>query len=65
VWLAAWPYIEFTKAIGEILGAPESAVPITMLAVGVPEGITAKVDRFEPDWVYSEQYGQRDPGTHA
>lgn len=57
VWLAAWPYAEFVRTIREILGAPDHAVPVAMLAVGVPEAASAKVDRFEPSWVYSERYG--------
>jgi nitroreductase len=58
VWLAAWPYEEFMSTIREILGAPEDAVPVAMFAVGVPAKAPSTVDRFDPSWVYSEQYGR-------
>jgi nitroreductase len=36
VWLAAWPYDEYVRAIQTVLGAPDHAVPVAMLAVGIP-----------------------------
>jgi nitroreductase len=59
VWLAAWPYPAHMKHISAILKSPAHAVPVAMFAVGVPENEPGPVDRFEPGWVYSEQYGAR------
>ena len=57
-WLAAWPYPDFVTSVREILDAPPEAVPVAMFAVGVPEAVPASVDRFEPDWVFTERYGR-------
>ena len=57
VWLAAWPYDEYVRAIKTVLGAPDHAVPVAMLAVGVPSKTATEIDRFEPEWVYKERYG--------
>jgi nitroreductase len=59
VWLAAWPFAEYVSSIKAILGAPDEAVAVAMFAVGVPEKAPASIDRFEPDWIYSERYDQR------
>jgi nitroreductase len=59
VWLAAWPYAAHMEHISTIVKSPAHAVPVAMFAVGVPDHEQKRVKRFEPTWIYTEQYGIR------
>lgn len=56
VWLASWPYEGYMAAIAEILGAPQSVVPVGMFAIGVSASPGPVVDRFHPEWVHRERW---------
>jgi len=58
VWLAGWPNAEWAGNYAEAIGAPDGVVPLAVIAVGVPEKVPAPQDRYRPDHVFSERYGE-------
>lgn len=55
-WLGVYPGVEQEDAVAGILGNPEGMRIMCMIAVGVPDGETPAVDRYEPEFVRSERW---------
>ena len=52
VWTGVWPTQERITEIRSVLDIPESVIPHTLIAVGVPAQESKRVDRFKPERVH-------------
>lgn len=55
-WIGVHPEAEREAAVAELLGVPADMRVLCLVAVGVPEGAGADVDRFNPDFVRTERW---------
>lgn len=49
VWTGVYPRPERVSAVREVLGIPESAIPLNVIPIGVPNGVEKPKDKFNRD----------------
>jgi len=59
VWLGIWPDEDRVKALRRILHVPEDLAPFSVVSLGWPQSPPEPVDRWMPERVWRERYGQR------
>lgn len=57
VWLGIYPRKERVEGVRELLKLPESVIPISLISLGYPAEKPATVDRFQPERVYRNIWG--------
>jgi nitroreductase len=57
VWLGIFPRTERMTQLARIIAVPEHLIPISLVAVGIPDEIKKPVDRYQEDRVYLNKYG--------
>lgn len=55
-WLGVHPREDRIEHIKEILDLPESVIPLSVLAVGVPESVPEARTRYNASYVYNEKW---------
>ncbi len=58
VWLGVHPGEAREEAVAAIVGTPPHIRPFCMVAVGVPAAPGPEVDRYRPELVFSEGWGE-------
>ena len=58
VWLGIHPREERVAGIRNLLSIPESVLPVALIAVGYPDEDKSPADRFLPQRVFYEKWGQ-------
>ncbi len=58
VWIGVHPVEDRSRAVAEIVGAPEGVVPLCMIAIGVPATLGPEVDRFKPEFAHAEGWSE-------
>ena len=58
-WAGVYPRPERVTFVRDILGAPEHAVPLCLIAVGHPSGEEKPRDKFDPTRIFWGQWGQQ------
>lgn len=56
VWLGFWPEKDRVDALRALLKIPDSVVPFSVIAVGIPEKEIEKTDRFDSRKIHYQQY---------
>ncbi|MFA5259989.1 MAG: nitroreductase family protein [Candidatus Omnitrophota bacterium] len=56
-WTAAHPRADRVAHVRNVLGLPEHAAPLCVIAVGVPSGEEQPRDKFDPSHVFWNQWG--------
>lgn len=57
VWLGIYPRAERMSQLAQIIAIPEHLIPISLVALGIPDEIKKPVDRYQKDRVYLNKYG--------
>jgi len=57
VWLGIYPRNERMTQLARIIAAPEHLLPISLVAIGIPDDTKKPVDRYQEDRVYLNKYG--------
>lgn len=55
-WIGVHPEADRESAVADLLGVPDDMRVLCLVAVGVPEGAGADVDRFNPDFIHAERW---------
>ncbi|MBF0485656.1 MAG: nitroreductase family protein [Candidatus Omnitrophica bacterium] len=58
-WTAAHPRPERVAIVKEILGLPESVMPLCVIAVGKPTGEEKPRDKFNPEHVFLNRWDEK------
>ena len=58
VWTGTYPSAERVSAISEVLALPETVIPLCTIVIGYPEGEQTPKDKWNPENVSWQQYGQ-------
>jgi len=58
VWTGVYPREEQQKILNETLSLPEHIIPLALIPVGVPEGVEAPKNKWDPEKVHWEKWGQ-------
>ncbi|MCG8410726.1 MAG: nitroreductase family protein [Bacteroidales bacterium] len=56
VWTAAYPAKDRMQTVSEILGLPESIIPLNVIPVGYPKGVEKPKDKWKPENLHWEQW---------
>jgi len=56
VWLGLYPRSERQNRIIRLFQLPENIIPLTMVALGAPNEIKHKIERFKPDRIHLNQW---------
>lgn len=59
VWLGIWPDAGRVEALRRILHVPEDLAPFSVVSLGWPQSPPEPVDRWVPERVWLDRYGQR------
>jgi len=54
VWLGTYPKENFYKTIAKIFNLPEKIVPVTIIAIGHPDGEVQPKDKFDKNKIHYE-----------
>ena len=57
VWLGVYPNETRWKPISQMFGLPDHLIPLALIAVGHPDETKDPVDRYEPEQVWYNIYG--------
>ncbi len=57
VWMGVYPYEKRWQPIAQMLGLPDHLIPMALIAVGHPAETKESVDRYEPEQVWYNRYG--------
>lgn len=49
VWTGVYPRSERVKIVRDVLGIPESAIPLNVIPIGAPNGVEKPKDKFNAD----------------
>lgn len=60
VWTGTYPSEERCKAIATLLKLPKNIIPLNTIVIGYPKGYTAPKDKWKPENVSYELYGNND-----
>lgn len=55
-WIGIFPEAEREAAVAKLLGVADDMRVLCLVAVGVPEGAGAEVDRYNPEFVRQERW---------
>jgi len=55
-WIGVFPEAEREAAVAKLLGVDDDMRVLCLIAVGVPEGAGADVDRYNPEFVHKERW---------
>jgi len=55
-WIGVHPEPDREAAVADLLGVPSDMRVLCLVAVGVPEGAGADVDRYNPEFVHAERW---------
>lgn len=56
VWTAAYPYQERADAIKQALGIPDPYMPLCIIPLGYPAGVTNPKDKWKPEKVHYNKW---------
>lgn len=56
VWLGVYPRKPRMKAIKELFGLPDHAVPFSLIAIGYPAEQKGPSDRYKPERIHNERW---------
>ncbi len=56
VWTGVHPRIERIKVVRDILGIPESVIPLNVIPLGYPEGIEKPKDKYKKENIMWEEW---------
>jgi nitroreductase len=56
VWLGTYPKEEIIKPISELFGLPSNIVPVTIIAIGHPDGEVHPKNKFDPKKIHNEKW---------
>jgi len=56
VWMGLYPMQERVDDMSQLLGLPETVVPLGVIAVGFPAQIPPPMDTFHPEYVHYERW---------
>ena len=57
VWLGTYPKEEVYKPISELFKLPSNVIPITIIAIGHPDGEVLPKDKFDSNKIHYESWG--------
>ena len=60
VWCGIYPRQPRIEGIRQLLGIPDRVIPHSLVLVGYPAESPPSVDRYHPDRVYKNRWGNRD-----
>ncbi len=55
-WIGVFPEVEREAAVAKLLGVTDDMRVLCLVAIGVPEGAGADVDRYNPEFVHKESW---------
>jgi len=56
VWLGVWPIEERVKGLQELLGMPETVIPFSAVALGVPKTPAVPRQNYDPSRIHRERW---------
>jgi nitroreductase len=59
VWCGIYPRQQRVEGIGRLLGLPERVIPHSLVLVGYPAESPQPEDRYQPERIYKNRWGQR------
>jgi len=54
VWTGVYPRSDRVNVVRDILGIPESAIPLNVIPIGAPSGVERPKDKFNADHILWE-----------
>ena len=59
VWTGQWPMEDRYRQTQQVLGLPETIIPLSTIVIGYPDEDPAPKDKWNPANVSYNQYGQK------